>query len=84
MTLIRAIAWTYGTHPAIVEGMLQDVLSPQASFRGRTADPDPLGKPTSAWLRWRPKRPARPQVLSIAELAECTCPELCDRDHANE
>ena len=36
------------------------------------------------WLRWRPKRPARPLVLSVAELAECTCPDLCDRDHANE
>jgi hypothetical protein len=36
------------------------------------------------WLRWRPEAPARQPVLSIAELAECTCPELCDRDHANE
>jgi hypothetical protein len=24
------------------------------------------------------------QVLSIAELADCVCPELCDRDHPNE
>ncbi len=23
-------------------------------------------------------------VLSIADTAECTCPEYCDRDHANE
>jgi hypothetical protein len=23
-------------------------------------------------------------VLSRAELAECTCPEACERDHANE
>lgn len=37
-----------------------------------------------AWLDWRPKRRPRAQVLSVAELAECTCPELCDRDHANE
>lgn len=36
------------------------------------------------WLRWRPKRARRPEVLSVAELAECTCPDLCDRDHANE
>jgi len=28
--------------------------------------------------------PTRPQVLSIAELADCVCPELCDRDHPNE
>jgi hypothetical protein len=25
-----------------------------------------------------------PYVLSIADTAECTCPEYCDRDHANE
>jgi hypothetical protein len=36
------------------------------------------------WLLWRAEVPARPQVLSVAELAECTCPDLCDRDHANE
>jgi hypothetical protein len=23
-------------------------------------------------------------VLSAAELAECTCPEFCERDHGNE
>jgi hypothetical protein len=23
-------------------------------------------------------------ALSTAELAECTCPEFCERDHANE
>ena len=38
----------------------------------------------NAWLNWRPKRRPRPQVLSVAELAECTCPDLCDRDHPNE
>ncbi len=26
----------------------------------------------------------RPRVLSIAERSECTCPELCLRDHDNE
>lgn len=36
------------------------------------------------WLLWRPEQPARPDVLSVAELAECRCPDLCDRDHANE
>jgi hypothetical protein len=25
-----------------------------------------------------------PPVLSTAELAECTCPEFCERDHGNE
>ncbi|MBX5474913.1 MAG: hypothetical protein IRZ20_07855 [Thermoleophilia bacterium] len=23
-------------------------------------------------------------ALSTAELAECTCPDFCERDHANE
>jgi hypothetical protein len=23
-------------------------------------------------------------ILSTAELAECTCPEFCERDHGNE
>ena len=36
------------------------------------------------WLRWRPKHLKPAPVLSVAELAECTCPDLCDRDHANE
>ena len=36
------------------------------------------------WLLWRPSGPAGSTVLSVAELAECTCPDLCDRDHANE
>ena len=30
------------------------------------------------------REPARPKaavVLSAAELAECTCPEWCERDH---
>lgn len=36
------------------------------------------------WLLWRLEDPAEPQVLSVAELAECRCPDLCDRDHVNE
>jgi hypothetical protein len=36
------------------------------------------------WLNWRSERPARFQVLSVAELAECTCPEFCHRDHDND
>jgi hypothetical protein len=36
------------------------------------------------WLLWRPETPAEPQRLTVAELAECRCPELCDRDHDNE
>jgi hypothetical protein len=36
------------------------------------------------WLNWRPARPSRSPVLSVADLAECTCPDLCDRDHGND
>lgn len=36
------------------------------------------------WLTWRVQLPAEPQALTIAELAECQCPDLCDRDHPNE
>ena len=44
-------------------------------------------------LERRPMRPESPQirlverpkpVLSTAEVAECTCPEFCERDHGNE
>jgi hypothetical protein len=41
------------------------------------AEPDP-------WMLWRTDTPAGPDVLTVAELAECCCPDLCDRDHANE
>jgi len=36
------------------------------------------------WLAWRPEFPQAPDTLSVAELADCRCPDLCDRDHANE
>lgn len=36
------------------------------------------------WLLWTVETPPDRQVLSIAELADCVCPELCDRDHPNE
>jgi hypothetical protein len=33
-----------------------------------------------------PERAERPEVdaLCTAELAECTCPDFCERDHDNE
>ena len=36
------------------------------------------------WLLWNVETPTERQVLSVAEMAECRCPDLCDRDHANE
>jgi len=44
-----------------------------------TARPD-----ENPWLLWRAEMPREPQLLTVAELAECACPDLCDRDHANE
>jgi hypothetical protein len=69
--------------------MLNHIVSAQAT--GRRAQPTSVSNGShayairpDAWVNWRPKRRPRPQVLSVAELAECTCPDLCDRDHANE
>ncbi len=36
------------------------------------------------WRRWRVNRPHEPELLTSAELAECTCPDLCQRDHGND
>lgn len=36
------------------------------------------------WLLWSVETPAEREVLTSAELSECRCPDLCDRDHANE
>ena len=36
------------------------------------------------WLLWRIDTPREREVLSVAELAECHCPDLCNRDHENE
>jgi hypothetical protein len=30
------------------------------------------------------ERPRAPSAQSSSELAECNCPEFCERDHANE
>ena len=57
-----------------------------------TASPTPrrAGRPTpdqdsvNPWLLWRIQDADEPQVLSIAEMAECRCPDLCDRDHVYE
>ena len=38
----------------------------------------------NSWLQWRPELPEETHALTVAELAECICPDLCDRDHQNE
>ena len=68
--------------------MLNNIVSAQANGLAARPTPSdgsgPFAIRPNAWLNRRPKRGPRPHVLSVAELAECTCPDLCDRDHANE
>jgi hypothetical protein len=33
------------------------------------------------WLADTDERPAKREALTTAELAECTCPDFCERDH---
>lgn len=49
--------------------------------RPRPSDTDSRLNP---WLLWRLETQEHQGILSVAELADCTCPDLCDRDHANE
>jgi hypothetical protein len=68
--------------------MLNNLVSPRSSAELRaTVGGDRLEQMAARinpWLSWRPKAPARSPVLSVADLAECTCPDLCDRDHGND
>ncbi|MGH2417928.1 MAG: hypothetical protein ACRDFY_06310 [Candidatus Limnocylindria bacterium] len=50
----------------------------------RTSRPLPSDGTFNPWMLWSVETPRERVVLSIAELAECRCPDLCDRDHANE
>lgn len=50
----------------------------------RVHRPTPEQAAINPWLLWRVEDAAEPQRLSIAELAECRCPDLCDRDHDYE
>jgi hypothetical protein len=56
------------------------MITPVLSITELTVD----AERSQQWLTWRPQLPAEPQTLTIAELAECQCPDLCDRDHPNE
>jgi hypothetical protein len=88
MTSIRIIVLPYGTRSGKVGGMMNNLVS-----AGSTLEParpvlgnrgDQAAARRNPWLSWRPKRSARFQVLSVAELSECTCPEICHRDHGND
>jgi hypothetical protein len=68
--------------------MLNNLVSPRTSGERRPATggdrPNQADARLNPWLHWRPARAARSPVLSVADLAECTCPDLCDRDHGND
>ena len=73
--------------------LTDDTRTPQAGSMMTTTPylittPGPMSAVPPAdrnpWLLWRPKTPAEPQRLTVAELADCSCPELCDRDHDSE
>lgn len=36
------------------------------------------------WRRWRLPEIDQPERLTSAELSECTCPDLCQRDHDHD
>jgi hypothetical protein len=57
---------------------LTDPLTPRAACNETPA------RPPDPWRQWSNAAPRERQVLSVAELADCSCPELCNRDHANE
>ena len=79
MVSIHSIVLTDGRAAVSLEGMIQTStpsLSP-ATLRLTPVQPD-------AWLAWRPEAPEQAMLLSVAELDECRCPDLCNRDHANE
>lgn len=50
----------------------------------RQQRPSDVPRSINPWLLWNVDTPADRQVLSVAEMAECSCPDLCHRDHANE
>ena len=41
-------------------------------------------KPVKPAARSMTARAPRPQILTRAEVAPCTCPEHCERDHEND
>ena len=47
-------------------------------------DREPLKSKSGIQKSRTPDAKFDPKRLSTAELAECTCPEFCERDHDNE
>lgn len=79
MVPIHSIVLTDGRAAVTLDAMIQ---TPTPSVRPAALPMTPIQ--TDAWLAWRPEAPEHAILLSVAELAECHCPDLCNRDHANE
>jgi hypothetical protein len=56
----------------------------QPSNAPRPSRVDAAQVAANPWLLWNVETSRDREILSVAELAECRCPDLCDRDHANE
>ncbi len=53
--------------------------------RSATPPPAPRAMWLHSWRLWSLKLlPQEPRLLTVADLAECECPHLCNRDHPNE
>lgn len=76
MNVMERIVFTDGSASVRVGGMM--ITDTTLSARRTHAAPE------AAWIQWRTDLPEEPERLTVAELAECHCPDLCDRDHANE
>jgi hypothetical protein len=56
----------------------------QSSTATRQPQADPARATANPWLLWSVELSSDREILSVAQMAECHCPDLCDRDHANE
>jgi len=60
--------------------MMTNMIHEPANVPARTRPADGLER----WLTWRADVQTRLETVTIVDLAECRCPDLCDLDHANE
>lgn len=67
--------------------MLQDIYTVRRGGHGPNAGAltvDAGEARMNPWLLWSPEGPHAPHLLTSAEMDECRCPGLCNRDHVNE
>jgi hypothetical protein len=50
----------------------------------KTRSPGRRAEWANLWLRWGRELPEEPPRPTVADVAECICPDLCNRDHENE